>query len=145
MISEIYPFSLKEISEYQEKIDFEYLSKNKNVDWSYEIINEFKDRWNWNSLDQNRKVFRKLTLSLLFPGMTEVPECTCFRLEEFCENENCLVNAEKFSSASSIYNIYPQQFVRILMLIDSDFIDAEIIKDFYENQDSNIIKVDVQM
>ena len=53
-ISEIYPFSEEEINTYREKIDFEFLSKNKNVRWRYEIIKRFENLWHWQSLEQNQ-------------------------------------------------------------------------------------------
>lgn len=145
LISEIYPFTFQEVSKYQDTLNFLYLSKNKRLKWNYKIISEFENKWDWESLDKNKSIFNTLTLSLFFSERVDTTECNCFRQEKFCEYENCLVNTIKFSSAKSSYDIYPEQFVRILWLIESGFIDSKMINDFYLNKDLEILKINYNM
>lgn len=64
LISEIYPFHLDLVQKFEDQIDFEWLSRNRNIKWSVNFISEFYGRWNWEALEENRSVFNNLTLGL---------------------------------------------------------------------------------
>jgi len=138
-ISEIYPFSKEEINTYRERIDFKYLSRNKNVKWSYDLVKLFESSWEWSALDQNRAVFSRLTLGLLFPDRIELQECNCFFQMNFCERENCIHNLKKFLDSTSLYDDFPEIFIRMRMFLESGAIDAEMIKSYYNSEDPDSV------
>lgn len=143
-ISEIYPFSEDEICTYREKVDFQYLSKNENIKWSYELIKTFENLWDWKSLDQNRAVFNKLTLGLLFPERIKLIDCDCFFQMNFCERDNCFHNVKKFLDATSLNDDYPEIFLRMRMALESGAVDAEMIKSYYNcEKPEEIIRLDL--
>ncbi|TBW26972.1 hypothetical protein [Gramella sp. KN1008] len=145
-ISEIYPYSEKEINTYREKIDFEYLSKNINLKWSYELVKRFEDLWDWKSLDQNQAVFSKLSLGLLFPGRISLSNCTCFRQMDFCEGEKCSHNIKKFLDATSLNDDFPRLFFSMRMFLESGAVDAKMISRYYSSESpEEVIKLDFEL
>lgn len=145
-ISEIYPFSGDEIYTYRKRIDFQYLSKNKNVKWSFDIIKRFETLWDWSSLDKNRAVFSRLTLGLLFPERIKLRECGCYYNLNFCESEQCTHNFKKFLEATSLNDDFPEIFIRMRMMLESGAIDAEMIKSYYNSKDPDeVIKLDLYL
>lgn len=145
-ISEIYPFSEEEIYTYRERIDFEFLSKNKNVRWSYEIIKRFENLWHWQSLEQNQSVFSRLTLGLLFPDRIKLRECDCFFQMNFCERFNCVHNLKIFVEATSLNDDFPEIFIRMRMVLESGAIDAKMIKSYYKSSNPDeVISLDMSI
>ncbi len=131
---EVYPFSEKEIAIYKEFLDFKSLSRNRNIEWDYTIIKRFEHLWDWEVLDRNRSVFDKLTLGLLFPEKTTLPECDCFRNEDFCENMDCAQIFSKFSVRNSLYETYPELYMNIDLKIQSKYIEQSMVKKFYNSK-----------
>jgi hypothetical protein len=145
-ISEIYPFSEEEISTYREKIDFQYLSKNVNIKWSFELVKRFEKMWDWESLDQNRAVFKRLTIGLLFPGRVNLFPCDCFFQMNFCERENCHHNFKKFLDASSLNDDFPEIFIRMRMALESGAVDAAMIKSYYNSENpEEVISLNLEL
>lgn len=134
LISEIYPFTLYQLKLFKNDLNFECLSKNKNISWNFKLIKEFEECWDWESLEQNTAVFNKLTLGLLFPEKASLPECNCFLQMDFCENEGCSVNLKKFRYATTMQDMYPHHFIELFMMCDSGFIEESMVKKFYETK-----------
>lgn len=139
LISEVYPFTFEELSAYQNQLDFEWVSRNEKIKWSVPIIQEFYEKWAWEGLEQNVQVFNTLTLGLFFPDKVELPPCKCSRREDFCEDKNCLVNLNKFAFTKSLRSVYPDIYLKILMMCDSGFIDHEMVSDFYNTQNPDTL------
>ncbi|MCM8569705.1 hypothetical protein NE848_09960 [Gramella jeungdoensis] len=136
LISEIYPFTSGNIEELQDYLDFQGLSRNKNIKWSLGLITEFYNKWDWEALEENRAVFDSLTLGLFFPDKVTLPACECYRKLEFCDYASCRVNYNKFHFARSLHSQYPQEFIKLAMMCESGFIDFEMVKDFYMTKNS---------
>lgn len=145
-ICEIYPFSGDEITSYRQKIDFNYLSKNQNLNWSYGLIKRFESQWNWDFLDKNREVFKKVTLGLLFPDRINLQDCDCFLQTDFCEYSGCKYISRKLSESISLYDDFPELFLQMRMLLESGAIDKEMIAAYYTHEDPyQIIKLDFNL
>lgn len=142
-ISEIYPFTEEEISTYRGRIDFQYLSKNKNIQWSFGLLKRFEELWDWKALEANRAVFKRLSLGLLFPDKAKVLPCNCFRHMDFCEMEECFQNWNKFNEATSLKDDFPEMFFKMQMFLESGAVDSEMIKSYYNSNDpGEVIKFD---
>lgn len=135
LISEIYPFHLDFVQNFEDQIDFEWLSRNRNIKWSVNFISEFYGRWNWEALEENRSVFDNLTLGLFFPNKVDLPKCTCSRKESFCEYLECSVNYNKIRFSKSLYTERPDSYMQLDLMCNSGFIDEDMIKKFYKSQD----------
>lgn len=136
LISEIYPFTTGTIKEFEDQLDFKCLSRNRNINWSVDLISEFYDHWCWESLDENRSVFDSLTLALFFPERVNLPTCDCYRSLEFCDYASCSINYNKFHFAKSLHNSFPDGFITISMMCDSGFIDLCMLKEFYTTKNT---------
>jgi hypothetical protein len=136
-ISEIYPFTKEEIVTYKDKIDFKSLSTNINIKWSYDLIRMFEDKWDWVSLDQNRSVFKRLTLGLLFPERISLIDCNCLYHLNFCENYYCTNNLKKFTNSASLFDEFPFVYIKIKRLVISKQIDSNMIRLFYDEKEDN--------
>lgn len=135
LLSEIYPFTIDTLKDLEDQLDFESLSRNKNIKWSVELVSEFYNQWSWSSLEENRAVFDNLTLGLFFPEKVEVPTCDCHRRLEFCDYASCKVNYNKFHFARTLLSKYPDDFMTLSMMCDSGFIDTEMLKEYYATKD----------
>jgi len=80
-----YPFKLNEIETFKECLDFKLLSENTSINWSYDIIKQFEESWDWHILKSNIKVYSKITLGLLFPNNVDLRKCDCEEQLDFCE------------------------------------------------------------
>lgn len=135
LISEIYSFSFIELKQFENHINFDWLSRNKNIKWSLDIIAEFYSKWNWDALDENRGVFDNITLALFFPEKLELAQCACWKKENFCEDKMCPINSNKFFPEKSQQKYYPDDFIQLHIMCDSGFIDSGMIAKFYELKD----------
>ena len=136
-LAELYPFTETELGFYKGVLDFKSVSANKKISWSYELIKEFEELWDWNILNSNKAVFEKVTLGLLFPDKVDLPECDCCRMEEFCEDVFCWQNAERLSYQSNLFYADADTYVKIAILCDIEFITEEILFDIYMNEDKS--------
>lgn len=145
-MSEVYSFSLDELKSYEDYVDFEWLSRNRNIKWSVEIITEFYSKWNWEALEENRYVFNSLTLGLFFPDKVDLPVCNCSKRKEFCENPVCSVISNKFRFAKTLNTIYPDAFINLMIMCDSGLIDQKAVKKFYKTQETkDLLSFDISL
>jgi hypothetical protein len=56
LISEYYPLNEVLLEKYENKWDWEILSRNTNIPWSSELIGIFEEKWNWFSLS-HKEIF----------------------------------------------------------------------------------------
>lgn len=138
-ISEIYPFTEKELEAYVYNLNFKHLSKNRNIKWSYALIKQFEDLWDWDSLKENKSVFNKLTLGLVFPHRIELMDCNCAYKLDFCEREECIKNVENFLNASSLMDEDAELFSKVSMMCETTLIDEELLKDIYSSENPEAI------
>ena len=80
-----YPFTINEISQFKDYLNFNSLSKNTSIDWNFDLIKSFEGKWNWGELENNLSVYSKVTLGLLFPERVDVRSCDCEEQLDFCE------------------------------------------------------------
>lgn len=45
-----YPFNINQLEEWEDILDWQEVSSNRQVKWNDEVIRRFQDRWNWNNL-----------------------------------------------------------------------------------------------
>lgn len=134
-LAEVYPFTIEDLEDLENHIDFDLISNNLEMNWSYELIKRFENKWSWEKLQRNRTVFKKVTLGLLFPDKAEIPECNCFRMWDFCDNSNCKINYDRFSEAKSLFDIWPTPYARIKFLVECTFIDEELMRKCFKAED----------
>lgn len=101
-IVELYPFTDDDIAFYNDKLDFKILSYNSKIKWTYPLLERYKDKWDWNSIEQNDLISKNFNLALLFPDKVTcgLSKCDCFRNLDFCENLD--YNCEKFEKPVAI-------------------------------------------
>lgn len=138
-VAELYAFTEVELSFYREELNFKYVSANRKIDWSYNLIREFEQKWDWGILDSNRAVFDKVTLGLLFPDKVELPICGCYRKDEFCEDAQCGVNSGRLQQSSNLLLKDKSTYYKIDILCGTTLIDEELLLELYKN-DSKVIE-----
>ncbi|ESU19941.1 hypothetical protein FCR2A7T_13480 [Flavobacterium cauense R2A-7] len=72
-----YPFTIDDITDYEKNIDFKLLSDNHNINWDSEILEKFKDNWDWEVLQNNPFVKAYYNLYLLAPENESVSKVAC--------------------------------------------------------------------
>ncbi len=127
-IAELYPFTDDDIEFYNDKLDFNILSYNSKIKWSYTLLEKYRDKWNWNSIEQNYLISKNFNLALLFPDKVTCPlsKCDCFRNLDFCENLD--YNCEKFEKPVAIVSRVRIKDLYVYRLIDY-LINEKIIND----------------
>lgn len=132
-ISEIYSFTEKEVEAYVFKLDFQHLSRNRNIKGSYNLIKQFEDLWDWDSLKENKSVFDKLTLGLVFPHKIKLMDCDCGYKLDFCEREDCTKNLDNFLNAASLMDEDAELFSKVSMMCETTLIDEKLLKNIYSS------------
>lgn len=56
LLSENYSFSFEMLLKFGDKLDWELLSCNPNLEWSEELIETFDYKWNWDKLIKNKNI-----------------------------------------------------------------------------------------
>ncbi|WP_438710738.1 hypothetical protein ACSTS3_18660 [Aquimarina muelleri] len=128
-----YPFTLNEIESFKNQIDFNLLSENTSVNWSYDIIKRFESSWNWNSLENNISVHSKVTLGLLFPEKVDVRNCDCEEQLDFCECHKAAPRRIKWER-SYISSLHKKEY------LDEYLIEIHI-KEFIKTEDLTSILI----
>ena len=108
-----YPFEIDQLDEWEDILDWQEVSSNTQVKWTYEIIMKFKDRWNWYNL-----LFTNHSIQCLDKEL----------LEEFSDKWDWLYNVEGIleyrSSMSSTDNKLSESFRNLYLYAKS--IDEEM-------------------
>ena len=127
-ISELYPFSEDDIEFYNDKLDFSILSYNSKIKWSYPLLERYRDKWDWNSIEQNDLISKEFNLALLFPDKVTCPlsKCDCYRKYDFCENVD--YNCGKFEKPIAIVPRKRIKYLNTYQAIDF-FISEKKIND----------------
>lgn len=133
-----FPFLTEQIYYFKDSLNFKYLAQNEQIDWSYQLITDFKERWDWYSLDNNKAVYEIITLGLHFPDKIKLKECDCYLQQEFCE-EGCYSYSKFFKQDFELQNIAPKYYAALLHGIDMElFLDDEL-EDYIENNNADSI------
>lgn len=64
-ISSFYVISNKEIEENESILDFNYLSKNENIEFTSELIQKYENRWDWAALSGNMSISSEILLEFI--------------------------------------------------------------------------------
>lgn len=72
-----YPFTIDDITDFEKNIDFKLLSDNHNINWDIEILEKFKDKWDWEVLQNNPFVKAYYNLSLIASEDNLIPNVVC--------------------------------------------------------------------
>ena len=80
-------FSSTQLNQYKNVLDWKGVSSNQIIDWNYEMVKEFESYIDWETLQNNKRVTKRMTLGLLFPNRVELPKCHCSFEYDFCECE----------------------------------------------------------
>ena len=74
-----YPFTLVELNELKDMVDWKIISGNENILWDKELLFAFKDKLDWEEISINSSVFRNLSLIDTF--INEIQwECKTYEL-----------------------------------------------------------------
>lgn len=86
-LMELYPFTPVDIEFYENKLDFKILSYNRNLKWCYQLLDKYKEKWNWNLVESNNVITEQINLPLLFPDRVsyKLAKCNCHRKLDFCD------------------------------------------------------------
>ena len=61
-ISQCYPFTEVQLQNYKDKVNWNAISFNLKIDWTYELISEFQEQINWETFTSNSRVFQDISL-----------------------------------------------------------------------------------
>lgn len=86
-LMELFPFTPNDIEFYESKLDFKILSGNANLEWSYQLLYKYKEKWDWSLIENNYIITKQISLPLLFPDRVgyRMPKCNCNRKLDFCD------------------------------------------------------------
>jgi len=90
---ETYPFTEENIADYENSMDFVVLSANQMVTWNSDIIEKYKDKWDWVAIQNNSTIYEEVNLGYLFPDKVSIPKpkCACRKKNDFCnEKKPCI-------------------------------------------------------
>src|SRR5690606_3016978 len=144
-VAELYAFTAMELGFFKSSLPFKYVSSNQNINWSYELIKEFEEYWDWKVLDRNPAVFDKITLGLFFPHRVELPPCTCYQKFEFCEDPICSSNRERLGHTSTLMVKDVHTYIGLDVLCEGPLIDEEELFDIYQKEDIGVVLVYLSM
>jgi len=111
------------------------------VIWSYPLLNIYKDKWDWNSIENNDVITNEFNLALLFPDRVsyQFPKCNCHRKLSFCDKIDyyCYPIYEKplaITTRKAIMNVHIYRLIELL--ISKGIIEETIIYNiFFQNAD----------
>ena len=61
-ISQRYPFTEVQLRKYKDNVNWELISFNLKIDWTYELISEFQEQIFWKTFTSNSRVFQDISL-----------------------------------------------------------------------------------
>ena len=132
--AELYPFTEAELAFFKKELNFKYVSANQKITWTHNLLKEFEEEWDFELINKNRTIFRKVTLGLLFPTKIELPNCNCFRQEDFCEDAQCRINARRLQYISKLREKNSTTYFRIAILCDTGLIKEDLLFDLFKNE-----------
>src|SRR5690606_32042485 len=80
---------------------------------------------------ENKSVFDKVTLGLVFPHKIKLLDCDCGYKLDFCERDDCIKNLDNFLNAASLMDEDADLFSKVSMMCETTLIDSELLKDIY--------------
>ena len=57
-ISSYYPLSESQLKTYHKTLNWDRISENSNIHWTYDILNSFSEDLEWETVTQNSSVFK---------------------------------------------------------------------------------------
>lgn len=89
VLLENYPFTKNDLEDYQDYLDFNKLSVNQFIDWDAQLIEKYKNKWDWSAIESNPIICKEVNLGMLYPDKVNIlkPKCDCTKMIEFCNEE----------------------------------------------------------
>ncbi|MBI9040264.1 hypothetical protein [Lutibacter sp.] len=128
-----YPFKKEEIIELNEDVNWKLLSNNESVKWDYHLIKEYESFWDWDALKDNKGVFKRVSLHLLFTDRVEPIKCNC---EMQLDNCDCVTEYDIWglyyrSRADKYFNVGYEKYgadINRFKIVTQNFIGFERLK-----------------
>ena len=142
-------FSSSQLNQYKNVLDWKEISSNQIIDWTYHMVKEFENHIDWDILQKNRRVTKRMTLGLLFPDKVELPKCHCSFEYDFCECEAPDWYNGNWERGTEVYNPnYTNLDFTIFTIINNlsdEFLEDILIgnfidRSFFENGNITLIQ-----
>lgn len=128
---EFYPFTINDLEDLENKLDFKVISKNQNIDWDLALLKKYIDKWDWSEIENNPIVSKEINLGFLFPGIVKMakPMCDCHKGLEYCNMDKyCDSEYDKDKMKRKPKNpLNPELYGYIEFLINERVINNEIM------------------
>lgn len=84
-----YPFTKADLEDFQDRLDFDKLSTNQFIDWDAQLIEKYKNKWDWSAIENNPIICKEVNLGMLYSDKVNIlhPKCGCSKMLEFCNEE----------------------------------------------------------
>lgn len=130
-----FPFELQDMIDYESNIDFKVLSKNHQVHWSIEILEHFRDKWDWNAIQTNPFVYSYCNIGFFFKELVSVKpiKCKCELRLEYCNKDQlCTPNYNYILLRPTNINLLHEKFTNwVKFLIEEKFFNKTSIGIFF--------------
>jgi len=135
VLLEFYPFTIYDMIDLENLLDFKVISKNQYVDWNNQIVEKFKDKWDWIEVENNPIICREVNLGFHYPDKVSIskPICSCSKKLDYCNMDKfCYSEYDKFKMAKkeSSY-INPSLCTFIQLLINDKVIDTQFMSNVF--------------
>lgn len=137
-LCQLFPFKEIQLEKYKDKLNFYFLSQNEFINWDYHLINTFKDYWDWEVLDANKRVNEVITLGLHFPEKVQLKPCNCQYQMELCD-ESCITFSKSYFTDLSLQNAEPRYYAALSHAIGLKIITSKHIRDYFDLNDVRFI------
>lgn len=132
-----YPFTIDDITDYEKNIDFKLLSDNHNINWDLEILEKFKDNWDWEVLQNNPFVKAYYNLYLIASENKSVSKvvCKCDLQLGFCNKQRICYTEYDREGIKNIKREWEHKKYRMFIgfLIEDGLINADNLNIFLIN------------
>ncbi|CAM4318450.1 hypothetical protein [Flavobacterium terrigena] len=130
-----FPFELQDMIDYESNIDFKVLSKNHQVHWSIEILEHYRNKWDWNAIQTNPFVYSYCNIGLFFKELVNVKpiKCRCKLRLEYCNKDQlCTPNYNYILLRPTNINPLHEKFTNwVKFLIEEKFFNKTSIGIFF--------------
>jgi hypothetical protein len=128
-----YPFKKEEIIELNKDVNWNLLSNNESVKWDYYLIKDYETFWDWDALQDNIGVFKRVSLHLLFTDRVEPIKCNCERQLDNCDcvTEYDIWGLHYRSRADKYFNVGYEKYasdINRFKIVTQNFISFERLK-----------------
>ncbi|NHM02417.1 hypothetical protein [Flavobacterium difficile] len=130
-----FPFELQDMIDYESNIDFKILSKNHQIHWSIEILEHFRDKWDWTAIQTNPFVYSYCNIGYFFKELVNAKpiKCRCELKLEYCNKDQlCSPNYNYILLRPTNINPIHEKFTNwVKFLIEEKFFNKTSIGIFF--------------